>query len=113
MATRWELKIGSLLYQASGIPIGTFTYATGILQFSAKGQFGRWHKEINPRYSIGDDLSWTVRKHAFKGSMEWRRTKSNGFNDSNNTPVATFGGGSNGALRLHTGQRWLHGPQHQ
>jgi hypothetical protein len=30
--------------------------------------------------------------------MEWRRTESNGFNDSNNTPVATFGGGSNGLV---------------
>jgi Carboxypeptidase regulatory-like domain len=93
--------VRKLLYYASGsngVPIGTFTYATGILPFATKGQFGRWREGINPRYSIGDDLSWTVRKHAFKGGMEWRRTESNGFNDSNNTPVATFGAGSNGAL---------------
>jgi hypothetical protein len=91
-------QVRSLLYQASGITVGTFTYATGITPFATKGQFGRWREGINPRWSIGDDLSWTVRRHAFKGGMEWRRTESNGFNDSNNTPVATFGAGSNGAL---------------
>jgi len=94
-------RLQKLLYYAqgsNGVPIGTFTYATAILPFATKGQFGRWREGINPRYSIGDDLSWTVRRHAFKGGMEWRRTESNGFNDSNNTPVATFGAGSNGAL---------------
>ena len=90
--------VRKLLYYATGsqgVPIGTFTYATGITPFATKGQFGRWREGINPRWSIGDDLSWTVRKHAFKGGMEWRRTESNGFNDSNNTPVAVFGGTSN------------------
>src|SRR5215475_7389776 len=91
-------EVRNLLYQASGVTVGTFTYATGILPFATKGQFGRWREGINPRWSIGDDLSWTVRRHAFKGGMEWRRTESNGFNDSNNTPVATFGAGSNAAL---------------
>jgi hypothetical protein len=94
-------EVRKLLYYATGsrgVPIGTFTYATGITPFATKGQFGRWREGINPRWSIGDDLSWTVRKHAFKGGMEWRRTESNGFNDSNNTPVATFGAGSNGAV---------------
>jgi hypothetical protein len=87
-----------LLYTANGIPIGTFTYATGMTSFVTKGGFGRWREGINPRYSIGDDLSWTKGKHAFKGGMEWRRTESNGFNDPNYTPVATFGAGTNGAL---------------
>jgi hypothetical protein len=94
-------EVRKLLYYANGsngVPIGTFTYATGILPFATKGQFGRWREGINPRYSIGDDISWTRGRHAFKGGFEWRRTESNGFNDSNNTPVATFGAGSNGAL---------------
>jgi hypothetical protein len=99
-------EVRKLLYYAQGsrgVPIGTFTYATdtnagAIVPFATKGQFGRWREGINPRWSIGDDLSWTVRKHAFKGGMEWRRTESNGFNDSNNTPVATFGAGSNPAV---------------
>jgi Carboxypeptidase regulatory-like domain len=87
-----------LLYYANGIPIGTFTWATGITSWVTKGGFGRWREGINPRYSIGDDVSWTVRKHAFKGGFEWRRTTSNGFNDPNFTPVSTLGAGSNGAL---------------
>jgi hypothetical protein len=87
-----------LLYYANGIPIGTMQFATSILPFATKGQFGRWREGINPRYSIGDDLSWTVRKHAFKGGMEWRRTESNGFNDPNITPQGTLGAGNNPLL---------------
>jgi hypothetical protein len=89
-------QIRPLLYYANGIPIGTMTFATGILPFATKGQFGRWREGINPRYSIGDDVSFTVRKHAFKGGFEWRRTESNGFNDPNITPTGTLGGGNNG-----------------
>jgi hypothetical protein len=88
-------QIRPLLYYANGIPIGTMTFATGILPFATKGQFGRWREGINPRYSIGDDVSWTVRKHAFKGGFEWRRTESNGFNDPNITPQGTLGAGNN------------------
>jgi hypothetical protein len=40
--------------------------------------------------SVGDDLSWSVRKHAFKTGFEWRRQESNGFNDPNYDPVATI-----------------------
>ena len=71
------------------------TFATGILPFATRGQFGRWREGINPRWSAGDDLSWSVRRHAFKTGFEWRRTESNGFNDPNVTPTATLGGGSN------------------
>jgi len=94
-------QVRSLLYKASGIPVGGYTFAAGLTDispFGTKGGFGRWREGVNPRYSIGDDLSWTVRKHAFKGGFEWRRTESNGFNDPNYTPVITFGAGSNGAL---------------
>jgi hypothetical protein len=88
-------QVRPLLYYANGVPIGTMTFATAILPFATKGQFGRWREGINPRYSIGDDLSWTVRKHAFKGGFEWRRTESNGFNDPNITPTGTLGAGNN------------------
>jgi hypothetical protein len=88
-------QVRPLLYYANGIPIGTMTFATGILPFATKGQFGRWREGINPRWSIGDDVSWTVKKHAFKGGFEWRRTESNGFNDPNITPTGTLGGGNN------------------
>lgn len=88
----------------SGIPIGTLTFAANsgaplgtnidVLPFATRGQFGRWREGINPRYSIGDDLSWTVRKHAFKMGFEYRRTESNGFNDPNVTPTVTLGAGN-------------------
>jgi hypothetical protein len=90
-------QVRQLLAQSndgSGIPIGTVTFATGILPFATRGQFGRWREGINPRYSAADDLSWTIRKHAFKMGFEYRRTESNGFNDPNVTPVALLGGGA-------------------
>jgi hypothetical protein len=73
-------------------------FASGILPFATIGGFGQWREGINPRYAIGDDLSWTVQKHAFKGGYEWRRTESNGFNDPNIDPLVTLGGGSNPAV---------------
>ena len=82
----------------SGIPIGPLTFATGILPFATRGQFGRWREGINPRWTAGDDLSWSVRKHAFKMGYEYRRSESNGFNDPNITPSATLGGGSHPAV---------------
>jgi len=87
----------NLVSTASGIPYRV-TFATGIGSFDEVGGFGRWREGINPRYSIGDDLSWTVSKHAFKGGYEFRRTNSNGFNDPNMTPSTTYGGGTNGAI---------------
>jgi len=62
--------------------------------FSNIGGFGRWREGINPMRSIGDDLSWTMGKHAFKSGFEWRRQESNGFNDPNYTPFAALGAGS-------------------
>jgi Carboxypeptidase regulatory-like domain/TonB-dependent Receptor Plug Domain len=87
----------SLVSTASGIPYRV-TFATGIGSFDEVGGFGRWREGINPRYSIGDDLSWTVSNHAFKGGYEFRRTNSNGFNDPNMTPSTTYGGGTNPAI---------------
>jgi hypothetical protein len=70
-----------------------------ISPFASIGGFGTWREGINPRYSIGDDLSWTVRKHAFKVGYEYRRSSSNGFNDPDYTPRVTLGaGGTNAAV---------------
>jgi len=91
-------QVRPLLANSNGIPIGTVTFATGILPFATRGQFGRWREGINPRWTAGDDLSWSVRRHAFKAGYEYRRTESNGFNDPNVTPTATLGGGSNPAV---------------
>ncbi len=85
--------------RANGIPYQV-TFATGLPSFSNIGGFGRWREGINPRYALGDDLSWTKGKHAFKGGYEIRRTESNGFNDPNYDPVVTLGGGGNNAAVL-------------
>jgi hypothetical protein len=85
--------------RANGIPYQV-AFATLIPSFSNIGGFGRWREGINPRYALGDDLSWTMGKHAFKGGYEIRRTESNGFNDPNYDPVVTLGGGGNNAAIL-------------
>ena len=84
---------------ANGIPYEV-SFATGnsgagagaasLQPFTHIGGFGRWREGINPMRSIGDDLSWAVRRHAFKMGFEWRRQESNGFNDPNYDPVATI-----------------------
>jgi hypothetical protein len=43
--------------RANGIPYQV-TFATGIPSFSNIGGFGRWREGINPRYALGDDISW-------------------------------------------------------
>src|SRR5437870_9162822 len=40
--------------------------------FVTIGGPSRWRVGINPMHSIGDDLSWTHGKHAFKSGYEWR-----------------------------------------
>jgi hypothetical protein len=79
------------------------TYANGVpfrviptdWTFLTYGGFGNWRGHVSPLYSIGDDISWTHAKHAFKGGYELRLTKSSGFGDPSFTPIATLGAGSN------------------
>src|SRR5205814_4663067 len=89
---------------SNGVPYRvTFAGTANIDQispFASIGGFGTWREGINPRYSLGDDLSWTVRKHAFKGGYEYRRTESNGFNDTDYTPHVSLGAGTNRAAVL-------------
>jgi len=82
---------------ANGVPY-QIAFASGIPNISNIGGFGRWREGINPMRSIGDDLSWTQGKHAFKMGIEWRRQESNGFNDPNYTPIATLGVASSAAI---------------
>jgi Carboxypeptidase regulatory-like domain len=93
----------SFMPVANGVPYRVVLAGTlnvdQISPFASIGGFGTWREGINPRYSIGDDLSWTVRKHAFKVGYEYRRTQSNGFNDPDYTPRVTIGaGGTNAAV---------------
>ncbi len=59
--------------------------------FVQYGRFGAWRNHESPLHSIGDDLSWTHGKHAFKGGFEFRNTMSRGFGDPGFTPFATLG----------------------
>ena len=77
---------------ANGVP---FQAIPSNWSFLTYGGFGRWRGHVSPMYTIGDDLSWTHGKHAFKGGYEFRNTKSSGFGDPGFTPLVTFGAGSN------------------
>jgi hypothetical protein len=44
--------------------------------------------------SYGDTLSWIQGKHAFKAGFEFRRDRTEGWNDNNFTPYATIGAGN-------------------
>jgi len=68
---------------------------TNWTSFVSYGGFGVWRGHVSPQYSIGDDLSWTHGKHAYKGGFEFRNTLSSGFGDPNFTPLTTLGAGSN------------------
>jgi Carboxypeptidase regulatory-like domain len=93
----------SFMPVSNGVPYRVVFAGTANLDqispFASIGGFGTWREGINPRYSVGDDLSWTVRKHAFKVGYEYRRSQSNGFNDPDYTPRVTIGaGGTNAAV---------------
>ena len=51
---------------------------------------GSW----SPLLTYGDTISWNKGKHAFKGGVEFRRDRSDGWNDNNITPFATIGAGN-------------------
>jgi Carboxypeptidase regulatory-like domain len=68
---------------------------TNWTSFVGYGGFGVWRGHVSPQYSIGDDLSWSHGKHAYKGGFEFRNTLSSGFGDPNFTPLTTLGAGSN------------------
>src|SRR5262245_46819317 len=81
---------------ANGVPFHpNYTSPTSLWTgFITYGRFGRWRGHVSPMHSIGDDLSWTHGKHAFKGGFEFRNTTSSGFGDPGFTPYATPGAGN-------------------
>ena len=82
---------------ANGVPFRVLPMDWTFLTY---GGFGAWRGHVSPLYSIGDDISWTHGKHAFKGGYELRLTKSSGFGDPAFTPNATLGQGSNPVIGL-------------
>jgi hypothetical protein len=77
---------------ANGVPFQAIPTNWSFLTY---GGFGRWRGHVSPMYTIGDDLSWSHGKHAFKGGYEFRDTTSSGFGDPAFTPLVTFGAGAN------------------
>jgi hypothetical protein len=53
--------------------------------------FGSTRGSISPLWSYADTFSWSVGKHALRMGGEFRRDRSNGWNDNNLTPHVFFG----------------------
>jgi hypothetical protein len=87
------LQALKLLPVSNGIPFQPVTtlFPSNFLNWSAGD--GSTRGGVSPLYSYGDTVSWTKGKHAFKVGGEYRRTSSDGWNDSNFTPQAIFGAG--------------------
>jgi len=61
------------------------------MNWSSNAGASRW--TISPSYQLGDNISWTAGKHAFKTGAEWRYNRTSSGNDSNITPQAILGVG--------------------
>ena len=82
-----------LLPQNNGIPfqaVTAFIGTNGFMNWSA----GSTRSSRSPLWQYGDNLSWTMGKHALKFGGEMRRDQTTGWNDNNMTPQAIFGAGN-------------------
>jgi hypothetical protein len=84
----------ALLPKYNGLPLQVVPqlYGQGFMNFSAG--FGSTRGSWSPLISYGDTLSWIQGKHAFKAGFEFRRDRTEGWNDNNFTPYATIGQGN-------------------
>jgi hypothetical protein len=84
----------ALLPKYNGLPLQVvpLLYGQGFMNFSAG--FGSTRGSWSPMLSYGDTLSWIQGKHAFKTGFEFRRDRTEGWNDNNFTPYATIGQGN-------------------
>ncbi len=90
-------KAFALLPVVNAVPVQVVTTNaaipnTNIINWSAGD--GSTRGSISPLWSYADNLSWSKGKHAFKWGGEYRRDRSQGWNDSNFTPQAIFGAGA-------------------
>jgi hypothetical protein len=94
------LKAFALLPVVNGIPVqavmtNSAIPSTNINNWGAGD--GSTRGSISPLWSYADNLSLSKGKHALKIGGEYRRDRSQGWNDSNFTPQAIFGAGAAGA----------------
>ncbi len=84
----------SLLPKYNGLPLQVVPqfYGQGYMQWSSG--FGSTRGSWSPLLSYGDTLSWIQGRHAFKAGFEFRRDRTDGWNDNNFTPYATIGAGN-------------------
>ncbi|MBI2149998.1 MAG: TonB-dependent receptor [Acidobacteria bacterium] len=72
------------------VPLAFFPI--GFMQFNAN--FGTTRGAYSPMLMYGDTLSWTKGRHAFKTGVEFRRDRTDGWNDNNLTPFVQLGEGN-------------------
>ncbi|HLH32255.1 MAG TPA: carboxypeptidase-like regulatory domain-containing protein [Terriglobia bacterium] len=84
----------SLLPQYNGIPMQVVPqiFGQGFMQFNSG--FAATRGSWSPLLTYGDTISWNKGKHALKFGLEFRRDRSDGWNDNNFTPFATIGAGN-------------------
>ncbi|PYS36785.1 MAG: hypothetical protein DMG14_23595 [Acidobacteria bacterium] len=68
--------------------------------FIIHGGYGVWRESYSPIKQIGDNLSWTHGKHAFKGGGEWRFTESSAYTDPDVNPRVMIGAGGDAVTGL-------------
>ena len=83
----------SQLPKYGGLPVQVVPlfYANGFNVWDAG--FGGTRGSNSPLQTYGDTLSWVMGRHAFKAGGEFRRDRTDGWNDNNFTPKVTIGAG--------------------
>jgi hypothetical protein len=89
-----------LLPKVNGIPFvpTTTLFPENFMNLNPSAGTNRW--SISPIYTVGDTLSWTKGKHAFKAGGEWRFNQTNGGNDTQMIPKVTLGVGGPAVANL-------------
>jgi len=84
-------EVLAYLPSASGIPIigAPLTYNSNKLNPGLNTNVNN-----GPLYSYADTLSWSKGKHAYKGGVEFRAVRAQGFNSLNGIPHVTGGAGN-------------------
>lgn len=72
-------------------------FANNVVNYTSNGGV----RNINPLWQYGDNISWTMGKHAFKGGMEIRRGATNEWTAQSTIPRVDTGPTTNGGGRQY------------